>query len=960
MATNPMRSAGLPPACARILAWCDRRPLRAEALARRLLAATPPASPDHPWALLTLGWCLMVRERLEEALTTLERAEEALAGVGATAGVLRARHGLLLVGLLRRLSADALPAWEALAEEYEAAGLAQEAAGTRVGQVRCLAMLLRGPEALALGHAIRPAVEAHAGPRELALLDRMLGIAYALTGDTPRAEQSLAAAEAAFRRLRLPGELARAWAEQATMALQQREDPHTAWSLYERAAQVFRRLDMPLRLAYMDKNLGHTATRLGQTDKAIAHLLAARSAFAAFGLPLNVADCTLNLGITAFFSGLFELALASWRQAETTYARFDIPLLALVSRRNQAEALVRLGQLDAAADLLAALVSVATELNSQTDLGEIFHVQGELFHARGAYEAARIALTQAEQIFAALPSRPGVARARLAQGWLALDTGAVAEAEERFRQALDGLETSPTFRWRAVYGLGRCAEQRAAPQLALERYREACAGVAHLRSRLAEAHASGALFREARTLVDDTIRLAAAQGEALTVLQVAEQQRAMALQQQIQREPHILPPALRADYEARRADLRAAALGGAQGPELEAALKAYLELLLHGRHAALPARSEEGPGRALDLDALRALLGAQYGDAWTALIYVSTDEQLVALTLTPTQLHLTSLPLDQRLRHMLDRACLPRYRAYTYQDLPFHNGQRAEPWADLAALGEALLPPEVRSRLRPDHRLLIVPGGPLHSLPWAALQVDGSWLVERAVIHLIPSLQLWTGLAQRPAPGRDALLIGVSRFEGRAAALPSALPSLDLAERIWPGVSRRLEERAVSRAALREAAATGELRRFGLIHVATHGQLVSGHGALAHLKLADDDLLADEVAQLNLSGALVVLVACEGALGETLPGEELLSLSWALLAGGASDVVASLWQLYDLMVLPILEPLYAALAAGDDAPTALTSAQRACIRVGREEPEAPLGMPFIWASLCVTGSGMSG
>jgi tetratricopeptide (TPR) repeat protein len=210
--------ATLPEPCARILAWCDRRPLRAEALARRLLAATPAASPAHPWALLTLSWCLMVREHLEKAEATLERAEAALAAAGATAGALRARHGLLLVGLLHRLSADVLPAWEAVAGEYAALGLPLEAARVRIGQVRCLNMLWRGGEAQALAEATWPAVEALGTDQDRALLTRMLGMAHMLAGNFPQAEQALAAAEAAFRRLRLPGELARTWTEQGRLA----------------------------------------------------------------------------------------------------------------------------------------------------------------------------------------------------------------------------------------------------------------------------------------------------------------------------------------------------------------------------------------------------------------------------------------------------------------------------------------------------------------------------------------------------------------------------------------------------------------------------------------------------------------------------------------------------------------------------------------------------------------------
>jgi CHAT domain-containing protein len=243
-------------------------------------------------------------------------------------------------------------------------------------------------------------------------------------------------------------------------------------------------------------------------------------------------------------------------------------------------------------------------------------------------------------------------------------------------------------------------------------------------------------------------------------------------------------------------------------------------------------------------------------------------------------------------------------------------------------------------------------------VPWAALRVGGQWLVEQAIIQVLPGLQIWPALAQRVPSSNAALLIGVRSFGERAAELTSAIPSLDLVQRHWPGVVRRMEDGAVTRENLRLAAAAGELQNYGLIHLATHGQQVPGHGIMAHLKLADDDLLVDEVAQMHLGGALVVLVACEGALGETLPGEELLSLNRALLAAGARDVIASLWQLYDLMLLPILERLYTALTVGLDAPTALAHAQRECLAIGNESPQEPLATPLVWASLCAIGAGI--
>jgi hypothetical protein len=464
------------------------------------------------------------------------------------------------------------------------------------------------------------------------------------------------------------------------------------------------------------------------------------------------------------------------------------------------------------------------------------------------------------------------------------------------------------------------------------------------------------LFREAAQLSADALRLAAAQGEPLTVLHLAEQQRALALQQQILRKPLILPAALQTDYDARRAHLRALVRDHVSGPVLDAAVASYIELLLHGRHYR-PVLTEV-LAEELDLNNLRAALSACYTQGWIALIYVSSGADLLALTLDAQQLALTRIPLDRPLLRLLKQATLPRYRAYTYQDMPFQSGQHASPWMDLAALGEHLIPDTVRAGLHPNQRLLIIPSGQLHSVPWAALRVGGQWLVEQAIIQVLPGLQIWPALAQRVPSSNAALLIGVRSFGERAAELTSAIPSLDLVQRHWPGVVRRMEDGAVTRENLRLAAAAGELQNYGLIHLATHGQQVPGHGIMAHLKLADDDLLVDEVAQMHLGGALVVLVACEGALGETLPGEELLSLNRALLAAGARDVIASLWQLYDLMLLPILERLYTALTVGLDAPTALAHAQRECLAIGNESPQEPLATPLVWASLCAIGAGI--
>ncbi len=64
---------------------------------------------------------------------------------------------------------------------------------------------------------------------------------------------------------------------------------------------------------------------------------------------------------------------------------------------------------------------------------------------------------------------------------------------------------------------------------------------------------------------------------------------------------------------------------------------------------------------------------------------------------------------------------------------------------------------------------------------------------------------------------------------------------------------------------------------------------------------ADDGILtAEEIGTMNLDGVnLVMLSACDTALGQTAGGEGLLGLQRAFQSAGARSVVASLWRVDD-------------------------------------------------------------
>jgi CHAT domain-containing protein len=224
------------------------------------------------------------------------------------------------------------------------------------------------------------------------------------------------------------------------------------------------------------------------------------------------------------------------------------------------------------------------------------------------------------------------------------------------------------------------------------------------------------------------------------------------------------------------------------------------------------------------------------------------------------------------------------------------------------------------------------------------------------VVQVVPSLTTWQILAARPqADSNCALLVGCSDFGNRAPPLPAVAAELAAVAAFWQDVCNEVRDEQATRASLLDRAASGELSSYQLLHLASHAQLLPARGLAAHLKLSDGDLLLPEVASLRLGGGLVVLSACYGAAADALPGEEVLSLSWAFLAAGAGSVLASMWPTEDRAALPFMAAFYDALHKYGDAALALASAQRTLIAAQR--PDDPATEPQCWGSFVLTGVG---
>jgi CHAT domain-containing protein/tetratricopeptide (TPR) repeat protein len=304
-----------------------------------------------------------------------------------------------------------------------------------------------------------------------------------------------------------------------------------------------------------------------------------------------------------------------------------------------------------------------------------------------------------------------------------------------------------------------------------------------------------------------------------------------------------------------------------------------------------------------------------------------------------------------------------------------------------ALLSEKLLGP-VRDRLKVT-RLVIVSDGSLHFLPFGALPDPGDPAASPLIVHHevvnLPSMSVLAALrkerATRPKPARTLALIADPVYSTDDPRVPGAKAPINLddqealrggmdlrrliysrqeAQAVLSLVPKSQSREVLGFAASVSAATDPSLAAFRIVHFGVHGMFDSVQPSLSSLVFSlvqpngestDGFLRLYQIYNLRLPVDLVVLGACETAMGSEIHGEGVESLARGFMYAGASRLIASLWQVDDESTAALMKSFYR-IMLGDPKKTPAAAIRQAQLEIRNK---SRWHEPYFWAPFVFLG-----
>jgi CHAT domain-containing protein len=272
------------------------------------------------------------------------------------------------------------------------------------------------------------------------------------------------------------------------------------------------------------------------------------------------------------------------------------------------------------------------------------------------------------------------------------------------------------------------------------------------------------------------------------------------------------------------------------------------------------------------------------------------------------------------------------------------------------------------------HRLIIIPAGPMCDMPFESLLTaeisnpehykSHPYLLKDHLISYCYSATLLKEMMYKKHLPTDYTYVGfapsfgesaTSVIRGKRFALsPLAFnkPEIESINALLGG-GTIFKDEAATENQFKEIASD-----YKIIHFATHGMANSNdpdYSLLAFTEIDDDQenefLYVSDLYNLELNAEMVVLSACETALGKNFSGEGIMSLARGFSYAGTKSIFTTLWSVNDHSTYNIIQAYYTYLQQGLEKDEALRLSKLDYI----ERANNFTAHPFLWSPYILIG-----
>ncbi|MCI0552595.1 MAG: CHAT domain-containing protein [Anaerolineae bacterium] len=742
------------------------------------------------------------------------------------------------------------------------------------------------------------------------------------------------------------------------------------------------------------ENIGLTFNALGDFHQALAYYEKAQAFAVAKQETRNIARIESSIAEIAQAQGHYRRALAllnSGLEKVKNRLMFDATLI----QYHMVECYLSLNRNADALELAHIVIENCRTINAEYELARTLLFLTTIEATSGNFAAAEAALLEAEPIFASRGATSWMATIRLWRGRMALKQGNAAlayqesvtaaaafEADDQQvndaaatllrGQALFALEDYPTaesagnktrlfaqrynlpsLRYEAYLLLGQIAEARGKHTSAMHHYKAAAATIERVQRELTITLRPGFLEDKGEAL-RRLISLYLRTGHTVNAFETLENAKAQNWLAYLNNRERLhwsqedaASRALIEELEGLRAEhqwfyrLSNHLPGNSEEypkaitPEQALAEMTNREQRMRAITEQLYLRNEDDPYSKQTLAPSFNNIQQALDNDSTLIEYYTNGDSVWAFTLNRNEIQVHRLPMTMKALSQVVEQWQANIAGALKMD-PYAAGARK-----LTMLAQRILQRLHASLIQPlvlkkdNCRLVFVPYGVLHFLPFHLLHDGSEYLIEKHEILTLPAAGLVTRRAPKRAPGVLALA------HSGNGKLPHTAAEAQVVQKLFGG-NIRAEEHA-NRTALGATPVQ-------ILHIATHGQHRLDQPDLSFLQLADGQLYADDVLQKDLSYELVTLSACETGRARVMASDDLIGMGRSFLYAGAGALVLSLWHVGDQATLRLMKRMYAALYAGASKPSALRQAQMSILAENKDIH------PAFWGAFQVVGN----